>query len=71
MAAKLPLKKIPSTAAKAITLSAKVADSCDIQFKAQFAFFATQGNVSMALNRNCLLNKNKTHLRTHETILEI
>lgn len=52
--AKLPLKKIPSTAAKATTRSAKVAESLLIQFKAQSAFLATQGRFSMALNKKSL-----------------
>jgi hypothetical protein len=51
MDAKLPEKKIPSTAAKATTLSPKVAESWQIQFKAQSAFLFTQGMVSIALNR--------------------
>ena len=45
---KAPLKKIPSTAAKAIKRSAKLGDS--IHFKAQSAFFLMAGKFSMALN---------------------
>jgi hypothetical protein len=41
MAAKEPEKKIPSTAAKAMTRSAKVAFSALIQDNAQSAFFLT------------------------------
>ena len=44
-----PEKKIPSTDAKAIILSAY--EALLIQFKAQFAFFLTAGTVSIALNR--------------------
>jgi len=49
--AKLPEKKIPSTAAKATTLSPNVAVSCAIHLRAQSAFFFTHGNVSIALNK--------------------
>lgn len=59
IAAKLPLKKIPSTAAKAITRSANVASSLLIQFKAQFAFFATHGRFSTALNKKSLKKKSR------------
>lgn len=52
--AKLPEKKIPSTAANAIILSAKLASSSAIHDNAQSAFFFTQGRVSMALKRNSL-----------------
>lgn len=51
MDAKLPEKKMPSTAAKATTLSPKVAELWLIQFRAQSAFFFTQGKVSIALNK--------------------
>ena len=44
-----PEKNIPSTDAKAITLSAY--DALLIQFKAQLAFFLTAGTVSIALKR--------------------
>ena len=44
-----PEKKIPSTAAKAIILWAKLPFS--IHFKAQSAFFLTGSNVSIALNK--------------------
>uniref|UniRef100_A0AAG5D4I2 Uncharacterized protein n=1 Tax=Anopheles atroparvus TaxID=41427 RepID=A0AAG5D4I2_ANOAO len=54
MAAKLPLKKMPSTAANATTRSPKLAFLLEIQFSAQSAFFFTHGSVSMALNRNSL-----------------
>jgi len=54
IAAKLPLKKIPSTAANAITRSGNVALSWLIQFNAQLAFFPTQGSVSIALNKKSL-----------------
>lgn len=57
MEAKLPLKKIPSTAANAMILSAKVDFSSLIQSRAHLAFLATQGNVSMALNKNVLHKK--------------
>ena len=50
IAANDPEKKMPSTDAKAITLSAY--DALLIQFKAHFAFFFTAGTVSMALNRD-------------------
>lgn len=63
MAAKLPLKKMPSTAAKAMTRSAKVALSLAIQLRAQLAFFATHGSVSMALNKNCLVNFQNKNFR--------
>jgi len=43
-----PLKKIPSTAAKAIRRSAKLGES--IHFRAQSAFFVMAGKFSMALN---------------------
>jgi len=46
---KEPEKKIPSTAAKAISLSAKEASS--IHSNAQSAFFLTQGRFSIALKR--------------------
>ena len=46
-----PEKKIPSTAANAITLSAKEALSLFIHFRAQTAFFWIQGIVSIALKR--------------------
>eukprot|EP01136_Pigoraptor_vietnamica_P000683 Opistho-1_new@26302 len=46
---KLPLKKIPSTAAKATNRSAKVPFS--IQRKAHSAFLFTAGTVSMAWNK--------------------
>jgi hypothetical protein len=52
--AKLPEKKIPSTAAKATRRSPKVALSSAIQANAQSAFFFTHGIVSMALNKNSL-----------------
>lgn len=54
--AKLPEKKMPSTAAKATMRSPKVADLLAIHCRAQSAFFFTQGRVSMALNRKSLLN---------------
>ena len=44
---KLPEKKMPSTAAKAIKRSAKLAFS--IQLSAQSAFFLTHASVSIAL----------------------
>ena len=47
MEQKLPLKKIPSTAANATMRSAK--EPFSIQFKAHSAFFFTQSMVSMAL----------------------
>ena len=43
-----PEKKIPSTAANAINLSANESDS--IHLRAQSAFFLTDGTVSIALN---------------------
>lgn len=52
--AKDPEKKIPSTAAKATTLSPYVDSSSLIHLIAQSAFFFTHGIVSMALNRNSL-----------------
>lgn len=60
MAAKLPLKNIPSTAANATTRSGNVALSWLIQFNAQFAFLATQGRVSIALNKKSLLEQSQT-----------
>lgn len=54
IAAKLPEKKMPSTAAKATTRSPKVAVSLAIHSSAQSAFRLTQSNVSIALNRNSL-----------------
>jgi hypothetical protein len=51
IAAKLPEKKIPSTAAKATILSPNVAVSFAIHLRAQSAFFFTHGNVSIALNK--------------------
>ena len=54
MAAKLPEKKMPSTEAKAMIRSPKLAVLWEIQFRAQSAFFFTQGSVSMALKRRCL-----------------
>lgn len=56
IAANEPEKKIPSTAANAITLSGKVAVLLLIHFKAQSAFFLTQGIVSIALKRRALSN---------------
>ena len=53
MAANDPEKKMPSTAANATTLSPKV-DPSEIQSMAQSAFFLTQGNVSIALNKKSL-----------------
>ena len=50
IAQKLPLKKMPSTAANATSLSAKLAVCSSHHFRAQLAFFCTQGTVSMALN---------------------
>src|SRR5690606_16964539 len=50
---KLPEKKIPSTAAKAINLSAKESDS--IHFKAHSAFFLMAGKTSIAVN-NCVFS---------------
>jgi hypothetical protein len=44
-----PEKKIPSTAAKATSLSPKLFSSL-IHFNAQSAFFLTQGTSSIALN---------------------
>ena len=49
-----PLKKIPSTEAKAIKRSANVAFFGSIHFIAQSAFLRTQGNVSIALKRKSL-----------------
>jgi hypothetical protein len=46
MEQKLPEKKIPSTAAKAISRSLN--DPFVIHFNAQLAFLDTQGTVSMA-----------------------
>jgi len=54
MDAKLPEKKIPSTAAKAMTRSANEESLSPIHDKAQSAFFFTQGIVSIALNRKSL-----------------
>ena len=51
IAAKDPEKKMPSTAAKAMILSPKVAFSSPIHLRAQSAFFFTHGRVSTALNR--------------------
>lgn len=51
IAAKLPEKNIPSTAAKATTLSAYDAFVSFIHLRAQSAFFFTHGKVSIALNR--------------------
>ena len=50
IAAKLPEKKIPSTEAKAIILSANEAFLALIHLRAQSAFFFTAGMVSIALN---------------------
>lgn len=47
-------KKIPSIAAKAITLSPKVDFLSAIHGKAQSVFFLTYGTVSIALNKNSL-----------------
>lgn len=52
--AKLPLKKIPSTAAKAMIRSPKLAVLLPIHCSAQSAFFFTHGSVSMALNKYSL-----------------
>lgn len=52
--AKLPEKKIPSTAAKATILSPKVAVLLAIHSRAQSAFFLIQGRVSIALKRKSL-----------------
>lgn len=49
-----PEKNIPSTAAKAMIRSPYVAVVLPIQFRAQSAFFLTQGIVSIALNRYVL-----------------
>lgn len=54
MAANDPEKKIPSTAAKAITRSPNEALGSLIHLRAQSAFFLTAGIVSMALNRQSL-----------------
>lgn len=52
MAQKLPEKKMPSTAAKPMSRSAKVSrPSLLIHFIAQSAFFLTDGTVSMARKR--------------------
>ena len=51
MAQKLPLKKIPSTAAKATIRSANDARSLLHHLSALDAFFCTQGTVSMAFSR--------------------
>jgi hypothetical protein len=51
MLQKLPLKKMPSTAAKAMRRSAKLPRL--IQRRAHSAFFCTQGTVSMACSRWC------------------
>lgn len=51
MEANEPEKKIPSTAAKAMSRSAKVDRSSEIHLRAQLAFLAMQGMVSMASNR--------------------
>ena len=45
-----PEKKIPSTAANAITLVPKEEDSSLIHLMAQSAFFLTEGIVSIAFN---------------------
>lgn len=50
-AAKDPEKKIPSTAANATNLSAKVLSSDAIHFRAQSAFFFTNGTVLRERNR--------------------
>jgi hypothetical protein len=50
MAQKLPEKKMPSTAAKATSLSAKVLSE-PIHFKAHSAFLATTGMFYIALNK--------------------
>lgn len=52
--AKLPEKNMPSTAAKATIRSPKVAVLLAIHCIAQSAFFFTQGNVSIALNKKSL-----------------
>lgn len=65
--AKLPEKKMPSTAAKAIMRSPNVAVLLAIHCRAQSAFFFTQGRVSIALNRKSLLNnfmKKRFEVRT-------
>lgn len=46
-----PLKKIPSTAAKAMSLSANEAFLSEIQRRAQSAFFLMNSNSSTALKR--------------------
>jgi hypothetical protein len=57
-----PEKKIPSTAANAINLSAKVLRRSEIHFKAQSAFLAMQGTgtgstrMSDSSDRNTSLN---------------
>jgi len=50
IAQKLPLKKIPSTAAKATIRSANLSFEL-IHFKAQLAFFYMTGTFSIALNK--------------------
>ena len=50
MEQKAPEKKIPSTAAKAISRSAKESES--IHFNAQSAFFLMAGKTSNALNKS-------------------
>lgn len=68
MEAKLPEKKIPSTAANAIIRSANVADLLPIHCRAQSAFFFTQGRVSIALNRKSLYRKHDYDYNTQNTI---
>lgn len=52
--AKLPEKNIPSTDANATMRSPKVAVLLPIHWRAQSAFFLTQGRVSTALNKKSL-----------------
>lgn len=63
MEAKLPEKKIPSTAAKATMRSPKVAVRLPIHCSAQSAFFFTHGRVSIALNKKSLERHNECILQ--------
>jgi hypothetical protein len=57
MAAKLPEKNMPSTAANAIKRSPNVASLEAIQRKAQSAFFLMNSNSKIALNSLALQKK--------------
>lgn len=66
IAANDPEKNMPSTAANAITRSAKLASSSAIHRRAQSAFFLIQGNSKIAFKRRFLkTNFNKIQKKTY------